>query len=292
MCSSAGAGSEADARAGSGADADASAGAGPSAGVSSRLRVEPRQRFGGQELSERDGVGVAAGPRVSLVEQQDHGALARGGSEKPQRRAVLRLEGTEGPGRGAQRAEDDRDARRADAPCAKELVAERGVAIACAEKARSGGPSRRELALDGVVDRVGKSSAERRADAFELDHNHPRQAERAAFGVALDRLREGQATRVRRGRRRGRRRGGHWRERPGSRVLSDPGVVHGSVDAGRKPPSTASCSHALASLAQFLAALTDSRPMLSSESFPLQVRDCRLHMDPEQPRTRGAMSAR
>jgi len=39
--------------------------------------------------------------------------------------------------------------------------------------------------------------------------------------------------------------------------------------------------HAQALLAQFLAPLTRCRPVLSSLSFPLQVRDCRHHMDPE-----------
>ena len=69
---------------------------------------------------ERDRVGVAAGPRVALVEQHDHRALARGGGEEAERRAVLRLEGAEGTGRRAQRAEDDRDPR-----CARRAGRER-----------------------------------------------------------------------------------------------------------------------------------------------------------------------
>ena len=155
--------------------------------------------------------------------------------EKAQRRAVLRFEGAEGARRGAERTEDDRDAGRADAPRAKELVAQRRVAVARARQARSRGASRRELALDGVVDRVGEPSAERRADALELDHDHPGHAERRC---TRRRAREPSRTRGARvpaaiAAVRAVFVAGAVRERPRLRAgLSHPDVVHGFVDRG------------------------------------------------------------
>ena len=255
------------------------------------------ERFGDEELTERDGVGVAAGSRVSLVEKDDDGALAGRPCKKTERRAVLRLERAERTGRCAQGTEDDGDARRADAPGPKELVAERGVSIAGAREAGSGRPASRELALDGVVEGIAEASPEGRTDPLELGHDHPRHSQRAAFRVAFDGLPEREAAGAHRVALCGRGEAGCRRERRASVSLSNPGVVHSGVvhrfaGAGRNLASTASCSHVPTLLAQFLAPLTGGRPMLCSESFPLQVRDCRHHMDPEQPRTRGAMSAR
>ncbi len=188
---------------------------------------------GRQKPREGDGLRVAARARVAFVEEHHDGTLARRGREKAQRRAVLRLERAERTRRRAERAEDDRDPGRADAPGPEELIAQRRVRVAGARETGRRGAARRELALDRVVDRVGEATAERGPDPLELDDDHSRHPEAAALGVALEGAREGEPAGSRRGARRVRGGRGVQLLLRSARLradLSHPDVVHGVAD--------------------------------------------------------------
>jgi hypothetical protein len=146
--------------------------------------------LGDEERTQGDRVAVGARDGIARVEDEDQRSLARRVGEEAQRRAVLRLERGEGARRGAERAEDDREATASDATRAKELVAQRRVAIASRGDPRSGSASRGQGVLDRLVDGLAQPASRRRADPLELGHQMTRALQPHARRIALVERRE------------------------------------------------------------------------------------------------------